>query len=388
MAQTSSHLFVSLKMTIYVTRPFLPPLEDFLPDLEKIWGNRILSNCGPYHVQFEDALCDALKINHISLFSNGTFALLVAIRALGLKDAEIITTPYSFVATSSTIVWSGNIPVFVDIDPTSTNIDPANVEKAITSKTKAILAVHCYGHPCQTEQIAAIAQKHNLKVIYDAAHAFGIETGAGSVLNDGDLSIISFHATKAFNTFEGGAIICNSPEMKTKIDRLKNFGFVSETQVEDIGINAKMSEFNAALGLLQLKHFDKTTEMRGRVDQHYRALLGNIHGIECIQNTGATRKNYNYFPILVKQPYALTRDELYDAFKANDIHARRYFYPLITNFSNYNHFASSNPAHLPVATTIAQQILCLPIYPELPLTTVEDICKIIQRYAPPKKASI
>jgi dTDP-4-amino-4,6-dideoxygalactose transaminase len=364
-------------MPTYVTRPFLPPLHEFIPYLEKIWDRRILSNGGPFHTQFENELCEALKVENLSLFGNGTMALLVAIRALGLENSEIITTPYSFVATSSSVLWSGNTPVFVDIQPDSTNIDPSRIESAITKKTKAILAVHCYGHPCNTERIAAIAQSHDLRVIYDAAHAFGVETGSGSVLNHGDLSILSFHATKVFNTFEGGAIVCHNEEMKTRIDRLKNFGFAGETRVEEIGINAKMSELNAAIGILQLKYFGETVKQRARIDQQYRLQLDGLKGVICLENGSAEIKNYNYFPIFVNEDYALTRDQLYDLLKANDIYARRYFYPLISEFPVYCDLPSSNPANLPVATKTAQQILCLPIYPELPSETVDRICEII-----------
>lgn len=366
------------RVPINVTKPYLPPLEDFLPYLEKIWDSRILSNGGPFHTQFEEELCKTLNVKHVSLFGNGTLALLVAFRALGLENAEIITTPYSFVATSSTLLWSRNIPVFVDIEPGSTNIDPLKIEQAITKDTKAILAVHCYGHPCKTEAIGAIAKKHGLKVIYDAAHAFGVETESGSVLNQGDLSILSFHATKVFNTFEGGAIVCHTPEMKARLDRLKNFGFVSEVQVEEVGINAKMNEFSAALGVLQLKHLKQSIEMRGRVDQCYRENLKSVDGIECLKNPAAQTKNFAYFPILVKDEYALSRDELYDLLKTKDIYARRYFFPLISDFPAYADFPSSRIDNLPVAASVARQILCLPLFSEMPLSVAETISEIIK----------
>jgi len=365
-------------MPTYVTLPFLPPLEEFVPYLEKIWAGRILSNSGPFHEQLEGELCEVLKVKQLSLFNNGTLALMVAFRALGIEDAEVITTPYSFVATSSTLVWGGNTPVFVDIEPGSPNMDPAKIEQAITKKTKAILAVHCYGHPCDTQKIEAIAKKHVLKVIYDAAHAFGVETKAGSLLAQGDLSILSFHATKPFNTFEGGALVCHTPEMKTKIDRLKNFGFAGELHVEEVGINAKMSEINAAMGLLQLKYFEQVRQSRARVDQYYRKLLTGVMGIECLENKGATVNNYAYFPILVKESYSLSRDEVYDRLKTKDIFARRYFYPLISDFPAYRHFPSANPAQLPLASKMAQQVLCLPIFPEMPLEKVEEICDTLK----------
>jgi dTDP-4-amino-4,6-dideoxygalactose transaminase len=368
-------------MTTYVTRPFLPPLVEFLPYLEQIWDTRILSNCGPYHVQFEAELCKVLKVQHVSLFGNGTLALLVALRALEIENAEIITTPYSFVATSSSIIWSGNTPVFVDIEADSMNIDPSKIEQAISPRTKAILAVHCYGHPCRTDKIGAIARQHGLKVIYDAAHAFGIEAGDGSILNQGDLSILSFHATKTFNTFEGGAIVCHSPEMKACIDRRKNFGFSGEVSLEEVGINAKMSEFNAALGLLQLKYFDHVTRARDAVDRHYRTLLRDVSGVRCIENTAATKRNYSYFPVLIGTDYPLTRDELYELLKAHDIYARRYFYPLITHFPSYSSVPSANAENLPVATMTAQQILCFPIFPELHQEVVENICRLVKQAA-------
>lgn len=364
-------------MPIYVTRPFLPPLEEFLPYLEKIWERRILSNGGPFHVELENELSAHLGVKHVSLFGNGTLALLVAYRALGLENAEIITTPYSFVATSSTLLWSRNSPVFVDIAPDSTNIDPAKIEKAITKKTKAILAVHCYGHPCDTDRITAIARAHGLKVIYDAAHAFGIETEAGSVLNHGDLSVLSFHATKTFHTFEGGAIVSHTPEMKAKIDRLKNFGFAGETRVEEVGINAKMNEFSAALGLLQLKYHEQAIGMRAQVDARYRENLAGVAGIECLESR-ATKKNFSYFPILVKEGYRLDRDGLYEKLKTKDIFSRRYFYPLIPEFPSYSDFPSSDPIHFPVAARVARQILCLPIFSELPLKTVDEICEMVR----------
>lgn len=363
-------------MTTYVTRPFLPPLEEFLPYLEQIWDSRVLSNCGPYHVQFEAELCKALKVEQVSLFANGTLALQIALQALDIQDADIITTPYSFVATAASIVWSANRPVFVDIEPGSMNIDPSRIEQAITARTKAILAVHCYGHPCRVQEIAAIAERHHLKVIYDAAHAFGIETADGSILRHGDLSVLSFHATKTFNTFEGGAIVSHDPAMKARIDRLKNFGFAGETRVDELGINAKMSEFNAALGLLQLKYFDHVTGLREAVDRRYRELLRGVPGIQCIENSDAGKRNFNYFPILVQPDYPLTRDALYEALKARDIYCRRYFYPLITDFPNYRRFLATGSS-LPVATAKAQQVLCLPIYPDLFPATIDDICRVI-----------
>lgn len=366
-------------MRTYVTKPYLPPLDEFLPYLKNIWESRILSNGGPFHAQFEEELCAFLKVKQISLFSNGTMALQVAFKALEIENAEVITTPYSFVATSSILLWGGNTPVFVDIEPHSTNINPEKIEEAITPKTKAILAVHCYGIPCNNEKLSAIARKYNLKLIYDAAHAFGVETKKESILNYGDLSILSFHATKAFNTFEGGAIVCQNQEMKQKIDRLKNFGFINETTIEEVGINAKMAEFNAALGVLQLKHFKDSIKMRERVDQQYRAHLNGVVGIECLENSVATVKNYNYFPILVKDNYSISRDQLCNELLKKNILARRYFYPLISDFTAYKHLPTANPNQLPVASDIASRVICLPIFPDISPEMIDNICEIIKK---------
>lgn len=366
------------EMRTYVTKPYLPPLKEFLPYLENIWESRVLSNGGPFHTQFEQELCAFLKVKQVSLFSNGTMALQVALKALDIENAEVITTPYSFVATSSTVSWGGNTPVFVDIDPQTTNICPEKIEAAITEKTKAILAVHCYGIPCNNNKISAIAKKYDLKLIYDAAHAFGVEDPNGSILNYGDLSILSFHATKAFNTFEGGAIVCHTNEMKSKIDRLKNFGFTSETVIEEVGINAKMAEFNAALGVLQLKHYKTSIEMREKVDQQYRRELDDIVGIDCLVNSSAVVKNYNYFPILVNDNYVISRDELCQQLKNHNIYARRYFYPLISDFAAYKQLPSANTNQLPIAKDIAARVICLPIYPEIPSELISTICNIIK----------
>ena len=267
---------------IYVTQPVLPELEAFIPYLEQIWENKILTNCGPLHQQLEKELCEYLDVPFISLFNNGTIALVTALQALDLDQGEVITTPYTFVATAHSIVWNKLKPVFVDIDPITSNIDPNEVEKAITDKTVAILPVHCYGIPCDVALLQKIADKNNLKLIYDAAHAFGCKYQGQSLLNYGDLSVISFHATKVFNTFEGGAIVCHSAEMKQRIDQLKNFGIVNETTIIDASLNGKLSEVHAALGLLQLKTIDETLEARKKVDQIYRKLLQDMQGIKCI----------------------------------------------------------------------------------------------------------
>lgn len=361
---------------IYVTQPVLPPLEEFIPYLQQIWDNKMLTNGGPFHQQLEEALCQYLGVDHISLFTNGTIALVTALQALGIKG-EVITTPYSFVATSHSLLWNGIKPVFVDIDPHTLNLDPAKIEAKITEQTTAIMPVHCYGHPCDVDAIQKIADKYNLKVIYDAAHAFGVECHSGSVLNHGDLSVLSFHATKVFNTFEGGAIICRDAETKIKIDQLKNFGHVGEINVVAPGINGKMSEFNAALGLLQLKYIDQALARRKKIDLFYRERLKEVKGIHCLQDAGEKIANYSYFPILIQTDYPISRDELYQKLKDAGIHPRRYFYPLISDFSMYQSLPSAHRENLPVATNAAQQILCLPIYPDLEMSVVDKISSFI-----------
>ena len=361
--------------SIEVTRPYLPELEEFLPYLEKIWENKSLTNNGPFHTQLESALASYLGVPHISLFSNGTLALVSAMQALRVSG-EVITTPYSFVATSHSLLWNSIRPVFVDIDPYTLNINPEKIEAAITPQTTAILPVHCYGNPCAVDKIERIANINNLRVIYDAAHAFGVKDKRGSILNYGDISILSFHATKVFNTFEGGAIICHDKNMKRRIDNLKNFGFVDETTVEVAGINAKMSEFNAALGLLQLKHVDDAINKRKLIFERYIDALSSIVGITYIPQIAA-KSNYSYFPILVNNSFALNRDNLYKKLKTNGINARRYFYPLITDFPMYREHASARKDNLPVANTSANNVLCLPIYPELEKEDQEHIINTI-----------
>lgn len=349
---------------IYVTQPYLPPLEEFMPYLEKIWDKKVLTNGGPFHQQLELALCDYLGVKHLSLFTNATIALVTALQALRITG-EVITTPYSFVATAHSLLWNGLKPVFVDIEPNTLNLDPSKIEAAITSQTTAIMPVHCYGHPCDVDAIQKIAEKHNLRIIYDAAHAFGVQCHCGSVLNHGDLSVLSFHATKVFNTFEGGAIICPDADTKLRVDQLKNFGFVDEMTVTAPGINGKMSEINAAIGILQLKHIDKALALRSDIDVSYREQLAGVRGIRCLSNTGETVTNYSYFPILVEAAYSMSRDALYQKLKDHGVFARRYFYPLITDFPMYRMLPSSHQDNLPVATNAAQNVLCLPIYPAL-----------------------
>jgi dTDP-4-amino-4,6-dideoxygalactose transaminase len=364
-------------MSIYVTQPFLPPLEEFTPYLKEIWHSKILTNGGPYHQQLEDALCAYLNVEHISLFNNGTIALVTALQSLRVTG-EVITTPYSFVATAHALLWNGNTPVFVDVDPDTFNIDPKKIEAAISPKTTAILAVHCYGYPCDVEQIKEIADRYNLRVIYDAAHAFGVKCHCGSLLAHGDLSVLSFHATKVFNTFEGGAIVCPDAESKQRIDRLKNFGFINEVTIVDPGINGKMSEVNAAFGLLQLKYIDQAIQKRKDIEANYRKGLAGVKGINyCDLYAGIKEANHAYFPILVNSDYPLGRDELYEKMKDRGIFARRYFYPLISEFPMYKSFPSARNELLPKANLIASQVLCLPIFPDLSTDAVDKICKFI-----------
>ena len=365
-----------MKKPIYVTQPYLPPLAEFIPYLEKIWENKILTNGGPFHQQLERELCDYLGVKHICLFTNGTIALVTALQALRITG-EVITTPYSFVATAHSLLWNGIKPVFVDVDPNTLNLDPAKIEAAITPHTTAIMPVHCYGHPCDVDAIQKIADNYNLKVIYDAAHAFGVQCHCGSVLNHGDLSVLSFHATKVFNTFEGGAIICPDEKTKTRIDQLKNFGHVGELTVVAPGINGKMSEFNAAFGLLQLKHINHALANRKAIDAAYRLQLKDIKGILCLNDAGEKVANYSYFPILVNADYPISRDALNQKLKDMGINPRRYFYPLITEFPMYRGLPSAHSENLPVATSASSQVLCLPIYPDLPMSAVEEITSFI-----------
>ena len=363
---------------IYVTQPFLPPLEEFTVYLEQIWNTKTLTNGGPFHQQLEKTLCEYLGVDHIALFNNGTIALITALQALKI-EGEVITTPYSFVATAHSLLWNGIEPVFVDIDPKTLNLDPLKIEAAITPKTTAIMPVHCYGHPCDVEAIQEIADRHNLKVIYDAAHAFGVQCDFGSVLKHGDLSVLSFHATKVFNTFEGGAIICPDAKTKDHIDQLKNFGFVDELTVDVAGINGKMSEINAAFGLAQLNHIDAILEGRKKVDALYRSLLKDVNGIRCLEDAGEKVANYSYFPILIEQDYPLTRDELYQKLKDCNIFARRYFYPLISQFPMYKNLNSSNSKNLLSALDASEKVLCLPIYPDLENGEIKKIINVINK---------
>ncbi|RZL04454.1 MAG: DegT/DnrJ/EryC1/StrS family aminotransferase [Rubrivivax sp.] len=365
---------------VYVTQPFMPPLADFIPYLEEIWHNKILTNGGPFHQKLEQALCEYLGVEHISLFANGTLALVTALQALRISG-EVITTPYSFVATAHSLLWNGIRPVFVDIDPHSLNLDPAKLEAAITPQTTAIMPVHCYGHPCDVAKIQKIADNYNLKVIYDAAHAFGVRHNNDSILNHGDLSILSFHATKVFNTFEGGAIISKDAKTKQRIDQLKNFGFVDEVTVVAPGINGKMSEINSAFGLLQLQQIQDALKRRRAIADIYNARLKDLPSIKLMPTLPDESQNNSYFPILIGSAYPLSRDALYQKLQESHVFTRRYFYPLISDFPMYRGLPSATPANLPKARKAAEQVLCLPIYPDLSVAEVERITALIVEHS-------
>jgi len=363
---------------IFVTQPALPPLEEFHELLKKIWDTKILTNNGPFHQQFENALAEFLGVKYISLFSNGTLALITALQALRITG-EVITTPFSFVATTHSLWWNNIKPVFADIEPDYFNLDPEKVEAAITPQTTAIMPVHVYGNPCKLEQFQKIADTYGLQVIYDAAHAFGVNLNDNSILNYGDLSILSFHATKVFNTIEGGAIISPDEKTKIRVDYLKNFGFADETTVIAPGINAKMNELQSAYGLLQLKYVDDCIAKRKKIATLYREKLKEIAGIKYLEDIEGVRHAYSYFPILVdKENFGKTRDELYECLKKQNIFGRRYFYPLISQFPTYRGLQSSRQDNLPVATRMSEQVICLPIYPELDIESVIKIVSIIK----------
>lgn len=363
---------------INVTSPVLPPLEEFIPMLEDIWESKWLTNNGKYHQEFEKALADYLGVPYISIFSNGTLALITALQCFKITG-EVITTPYSFVASSHALHWNGIEPVFADIDPISLNLDPNKIEAAITSKTTAIMPVHVYGNPCDVKAIQNIADTYGLKVIYDAAHAFSVDVNGDSVLNFGDMSILSFHATKVFNTIEGGAIICRDEATKKRIDYLKNFGFAGETKVIGPGINAKMNELQAAYGLLQLKSIDISIDKRRNVTKLYKTLLRDVKGISFLEDMEGVKHNYAYFPIFVdEKEYGKSRDNLYEELKAHNIFGRRYFYPLISQFPIYSGLPSASADNLQVAEAITKQVICLPIYPDIEIEIVKYIVSVIK----------
>ncbi|MBJ2348877.1 MULTISPECIES: DegT/DnrJ/EryC1/StrS family aminotransferase [Pseudomonas] len=363
--------------SITVTSPLLPPLEEFTPYLQRIWESKRLTNGGPFHEQLEQELAEHLGVQHLSLFSNGTLALVTALQALRITG-EVITTPYSFVATSHSLLWNNLKPVFVDVDPVTKNLDPRRIAEAITPATSAILPVHCYGIPCDVEGIQAVADTYGLKVIYDAAHAFGVRQDGASVLNHGDLSILSFHATKVFNTFEGGAIICRDEKVKQRIDYLKNFGFADEVTVMAPGINGKMNELQAAFGVLQLRYIDEALSRRKKVFEYYRSALEGIPGISLLEQPQGLDWNYAYCPILVDgERFGVSRDEVYDRYRAENILVRRYFYPLICEFPMYRGLPSSDLSQLGNAYTLSRQVLCLPIYPDLDTQTQSKIIEVL-----------
>ena len=365
------------KNIITVTSPLLPNLDDFHEELKKIWDAKWITNNGSYHKQLEAALAEYLGVPYVSLFTNGTLPLLTALQALRITG-EVITTPYSFVATTHSIWWNGCKPVFVDIDPSTGNIDPDKIEAAITPKTTAIMPVHVYGKPCDTKRIQEIADTYGLKVIYDAAHAFGVRLQGESVLNAGDLSTLSFHATKVYNTIEGGAMVMHDEKTKQRIDYLKNFGFAGETTVVGPGINSKMDELRAAYGLLNLKQVDAAIAARQQVALRYREALRNVEGITFFDDMPGVRHNYSYFPIFIDaEKYGMTRDALYEKMKAANVLGRRYFYPLISEFSTYRGLESARPENLPNAHKMANSVICLPMHHALGEEDVERVLAII-----------
>jgi dTDP-4-amino-4,6-dideoxygalactose transaminase len=363
-----------------VTKPFLPPLDEIMPSLEAIWESGCLSNGGPFHDALEKELAVYFGVPHVSLFCNATIALITAQQALGV-EGEIITTPYSFVATSHAILWMRNTPVFVDVEPNSLTLDPSHLEAAINENTAAIMPLHCYGNTCSVAAIEKIAQRHQLPVIYDACHSFDVKDDGGSVFRHGDISVASFHATKVFNTFEGGMLVSRCDKVKERVDHLKNFGFVNETTVVGPGINGKMSEFNAMVGLHQLRYMPEILRARAERDTAYRQRLDPLPGIQCMEPVRQVQRNYAYFPILVQDSFALSRDQLYECLKENNVSGRRYFYPLISEFPPYSGLATAEASLLPVAFEASRRIICLPLYPDLGLEEVDRICDIIEEAA-------
>ena len=363
---------------ITVTSPLLPPLEEFHALLKEIWASKWITNNGSFHRQLEKELAEYLKVPYVSLFTNGTLPLITALQALRITG-EVITTPYSFVATTHSLWWNGCKPVFVDVDPATCNIDPTKIEAAITPKTTAIMPVHCYGKPCDIVAIKEIADKYGLKVIYDAAHAFGVEINGKSVLTAGDMSTLSFHATKVYDTIEGGAMVMHDEETKKRIDYLKNFGFAGEITVVAPGINSKMDEVRSAFGILNLRQVDHAIAKRQEVAKKYREALKDIPGIRYFEDMPGVRHNYSYFPIFIDvSEFGRTRDQLYEEMKAKDILSRRYFYPLISEFSTYRGLPSASKENLPVANKLADTVLCLPMHHELSLEDISRILNVIK----------
>lgn len=357
----------------------MPDLEELNQYLQDIWQRKWITNNGHYHKELEKALCEYLDVPYVSLFTNGTLPLITALQALRITG-EVITTPYSFVATTHSLWWNGIKPVFVDIDPTTGNLDPDKIEAAITPRTTAIMPVHVYGKPCDTERIQEIADKYGLKVIYDAAHAFGVKVNGTSILKAGDMSTLSFHATKVYNTIEGGALVMHDEQTKKRIDYLKNFGFAGETEVVAPGINSKMDEMRAAYGLLNLKQVDEAIEARHQVAIKYREALRDVEGITFFDDMPGVKHNYSYFPIFVDaEKYGMTRDELYFKMKEQNVLGRRYFYPLISTFSTYRGLDSAKPENLPNAHKMADEVICLPMHHALSEEDVNRILELIKR---------
>lgn len=362
---------------ITVTSPLLPDLEEFHTLLQEIWDSKWITNNGSFHKQLERELADYLKVPYISLFTNGTLPLITALQALNIKG-EVITTPYSFVATTHSLWWNGIKPVFVDVDPLTGNLDPDKIEAAITPQTSAIMPVHVYGTPCDTQRIQEIADKYGLKVIYDAAHAFGVEINGESLLTAGDMSTLSFHATKVYNTIEGGALVVHDEQTKRHIDHLKNFGFAGETEVVAPGINSKMDEIRAAYGLLNLRQVDTAIEARQQVALKYREALKDVNGIRFMNDIANVKHNYSYFPIFVNEKeYGMTRDELYFKMKEKNVFGRRYFYPLISTFATYRGLESACPENLPNAHRLADSVICLPMHHDLSKEDIERTLELI-----------
>ena len=364
---------------ITVTSPLLPPLDEFIPYLEDIWNRKWITNNGHYHQLLEKELCKYLGVKYISLFTNGTLPLITALQALRITG-EVITTPYSFVATTHSLWWNGIKPVFVDVDPATGNLDPNRIETAITPKTTAIMPVHVYGNPCDTVAIQEIADKYGLKVIYDAAHAFGVKVNGESVLKAGDISTLSFHATKTYNTVEGGALVCHDEKTKQRIDYLKNFGFAGETEVVAPGINSKMDEIRSAYGLLNLRHVDAAINARHRVADRYREALSDVKGLTMFEERPEVTNNYSYFPVFIDaNKYGMSRDDLYFKMRDHDVLGRRYFYPLISQFSTYRGLPSADPGNLPVATRMANEVICLPMHHDLSDEDIERTINLIRK---------
>lgn len=362
---------------LYVTQPTLPDFDEFAEKLKELWESKHLTNNGKFHQEFEQKLAKFLGVEHIALFSNGTLALMVALQTLRITG-EVITTPYSFVATTHALHWNGIKPVFCDIRKEDGNLDPEKIEALISPQTTAILPVHVYGNPCDNAKIQKIADTYGLKVIYDAAHAFAIEQNNETILNWGDLSVLSFHATKTFNTFEGGAIVCKDAKTKQRIDFLKNFGFAGEETVVAPGINGKMNEISAIMGLLQLDIYEENRLKRQKLVELYKSKLKNIEGIRFINLYKNIKENYSYFPIFInKNKFGKSRNEVYELLKQNNIFARKYFYPLISEFSTYRGLKSAGKNNLPVATEMAEQVLCLPMYADLDIANIEKIVSLI-----------